>query len=47
MVSFEVRVRVRIGKLLGSDSRQCKFRVIVRVMVKLGLGLWMQFDPNR
>ena len=38
-VDVEVRVRVRVSNLLGSDQGQCEFRVIIRVREELGLGL--------
>ena len=43
-VRVDVRLMVRVSKLLRSDYGQGKFRVIVTVIVRLGLGL--QFDPN-
>ena len=39
MVRVDGWVSVRVSKLLGSDHSQCKFRVIVRVLLGLGLSV--------
>ena len=45
-VRVDVMVMVRVNRLLVSDYVQDKLRVVVRIMVILGLGLGLYFDPN-